>query len=300
MTSRTGNLPSQGEIYLDHLGHFVPDADACAAALRSAGFTVTPFSAQTAPDPRTGRPGLTGTGNICVMLRSGYIEFLAQTADTPIGREFGEALARRAGLHLAAFSVADAEALHAALAAAGFPMRPLVRMSRPVATATGAAEARFTVARLQKGVMPEGRIQFLTHGDEAALWQDRWLDHRNGATALLSMLVSTPDPAGAASRFSRLMARPAAPTEAGGFRIDLDRGAIEFLEEETATALVGMAVDPGASAIIGYRLGVDDLERTAEVLHRAGFPVRLHEGTVVLPFPPQLGTGAWIFCARSG
>ena len=148
MTETAGNSPPAGQIYLDHVGHFIPDADACASALRAAGFVVTPYSAQVAPDPETGRPGLTGTANVCVMLRRGYLEFLAHTADTPIGLEFKEALARRAGLHLAAFAVADAAANHAVLSADGLHMRPLVLMSRTIETETGSAEARFTVARL--------------------------------------------------------------------------------------------------------------------------------------------------------
>ena len=39
----------------------------------------------------------------------GYIEVLFKTADTPLGREFEAALAGHAGVHLAAFSIADAE-----------------------------------------------------------------------------------------------------------------------------------------------------------------------------------------------
>lgn len=294
MTTRSGNLPAPGEIFLDHVGHFVPDAEACQAALRSAGFIVTPFSAQVAPDPATGRPELTGTGNVCVMLRSGYLEFLAHTADTPIGLEFREALARRAGLHLAAFAVPDAQATHAALGAASFPMRPLVRMSRAVETATGHAEAHFTVARLQKGVMPEGRIQFLTHGSEAALWQERWLDHPNGATGLRSVVISAPDPCEAADRFSSVLARPVTRTGAGAIRIELDRGAVEILPEDSATALVGMAVEPGVSAIVGYSLHVHDLARTAASFSRAGLPVRLRRDNAVVRFPPELGIGTWI------
>ena len=296
MASQTSNLPGEGQSFLDHVGHFVPDPDDAAAALDAAGFTVTPFSAQQAPDPATGRPGLTGTGNVCVMLRGGYLEFLAHTADTPIGREFKQALARRAGLHLAAFALADAESTHAGLAAAGFPMRPVVRMSREVETATGPAQARFTVARLQQGVMPEGRIQFLTHGSEAALWQERWLGHRNGATGLVSMLVSSPDPADAAARFSELLGRSPVP-KGSGYCIALDRGAIELLDEQAATALVGTAVQPGASVIVGYRLAVDDLGRAAGCMADAGLAVRMQAEGAVVPFPPALGLGAWLLGA---
>ena len=67
------------------------------------------------------------------MLRRGYVEILAATADTPLAQQLREQLARHVGLHLAAFGSADAAAEHRRLAAAGFPVLPLVDMRRPVA-----------------------------------------------------------------------------------------------------------------------------------------------------------------------
>lgn len=292
------NLPRDGQVFLDHVGHFVPDESACAAALEAAGFTVSPFSAQTAPDPETGRPVLTGTGNVCVMLRSGYLEFLAYTADTPIGREFKEALARRAGLHLAAFAVPDAEARHAELASR-LPMRPLVRFSRKVEAPEGSREAHFTVARLQRDAMPEGRVQLLTHASEAAMWQPRWLDHPNGAEGLGSLIVSAPDPAEAATRFSTFLGHPAMRESGEHYRVRLDRGVIEVLAEDAAEHLVGAAIEPGRASFVGYSVNVSDLSRTRDCMERAKRPVRAVDGKAVVPFSPALGLGAWIFTEAS-
>ena len=297
--SGQSNLPSPGEIFLDHVGHFVPDAGACAAALNAAGFTVTPFSAQVAPDPATGALGLTGTGNVCVMLRSGYLEFLAHTADTPLGLEFLNALRQRAGLHLAAFAVADAEAQHVELSQAGFPMRPLVRMSREVETPGGTAEARFTVARLQPGAMPEGRVQMVTHATEAAMWQERWLEHPNGARGLVSLVVSAPDPAEAAARIGRFLGRAPMPAGEGAFCVALDRGVVEILGEAAAEALVGFPVQPGRPAIVAYRLAVDDLARALDCMAGAGLSAIRAENEAVVAFPAALGLGAWILGRRS-
>lgn len=289
------NLPDDGQVFLDHVGHFVPDAWVCATALEAAGFTVTPFSAQMAPDPETGRPALTGTGNVCVMLRSGYLEFLAHTADTSIGLEFKEALARRAGLHLAAFAVPDAGARHAELSRR-LPMRPLVRMSREVEAPEGVRKARFTVARLQMDTMPEGRVQLLSHASESAMWQARWLDHPNGAEGLASLIVSAPDPAEAAARFSMFLDRAAKREGVARYRVALDRGVIDFLAEDAAEHLVGAAIEPGRPSLVGYTVRVSDLSRTRECMVRARLPVRTADGNaVVVLFPPALGIGAWIF-----
>src|SRR5215813_5879660 len=72
-------LPRAGEIFLDHLAHFVPDAEAASRALARAGFAPTPISVQVNPDP-DGAPRPTGTGNVTAMFARGYIEILFKTS----------------------------------------------------------------------------------------------------------------------------------------------------------------------------------------------------------------------------
>src|SRR4029077_4268389 len=130
-------LPLGGEIFLDHVGHFVRDAQAASRALQRAGFAPTPVSIQADKDPATERLVPTGLGNVTAMFTRGYMEVLFKDSDTPLAAELDAALARRAGLHLAAFSVTDAEGGRERLAGAGFPVRDLVRMQRPVETEKG-------------------------------------------------------------------------------------------------------------------------------------------------------------------
>src|SRR3954470_10078379 len=75
-------LPIGEEIFLDHVGHFVPDPEAASRALVRAGFSPTPQSIQYNPD---GSP--TGTGNVTAMLPRGYAEVLFKTAPTPLAQE---------------------------------------------------------------------------------------------------------------------------------------------------------------------------------------------------------------------
>ena len=65
--------PAPGELYLDHVAHFVPDLAAAGGLAESLGFAVTPESAHRAQ----GAPA--GTSNRCIMLERGYIEILAPT-----------------------------------------------------------------------------------------------------------------------------------------------------------------------------------------------------------------------------
>ena len=182
----TGQLPGPGAVFLDHVAHFVPAIDAAAEALERCGFRLTPFTAQT--NRVEGKTLPAGTGNRCAMFRRGYVEILAATVDTPLAQQLAERLTRHVGLHLAAFSTADAGFEHRRLAAAGFPVLPLVDMRRPVAIEGGEDWARFTIARIASGIMPEGRMQFLTHHTEGLVWRDPFLDHPNGAQALAARM----------------------------------------------------------------------------------------------------------------
>jgi hypothetical protein len=228
------------------------------------------------------------------MFRRGYIEVLFKTADTPLGREFEAALAGHAGVHLAAFSVADAEAAHRRLAGAGFPMRPLFRFQRPVETEAGPDIAAFTVVRLERGTMAEGRIQMLAHRTERTVWQQRWLAHRNGATALLDMVVACEDVAEAAGRFARFGGRPATAT-AFGKAVAMDRGQVQLFTGDAFAAMFPVVPIPRLPFVGAYAVRVASLATVEGILRREGLAARRDGPLLVVPFPEDLGVGAWLF-----
>jgi hypothetical protein len=286
-------LPILEEIFLDHLAHFVPDPQAASRALARAGFAPTPVSIQVVPDSDgTLRP--TGTGNVTAMFSRGYIEMLFKTADTPLGRELEAALARHDGVHLVAFAVADATAAHRRLAAAGFRVQPVVHMQRPVDTGGAPGIAAFTLARLEPGQMPEGRIQILTHRTEAMVWQPRWLSHPNGAVALTSVIIAVGDLKDAAQRFARFTGREAAPSPLGQM-IELDRGRVQLLTPEAFARKLPDVPIPSLPFIGAYGIRVASLAVTLDLLKRAGLRTRRGEQELVAIFPEELGRGAWLF-----
>jgi Glyoxalase-like domain len=287
-------LPAGDEIFLDHVAHFVADADAAAQALAQAGFTTTPRSIQVNPDAGGGPPQPTGTGNVTAMLDRGYIEFLFKTADTPLAKQFDIAMARYRGLHLVAFAVADAAGTHARLATAGFALQPVVDMQRPVETPDGAGVAAFSIVRLQSGEMPEGRIQALTHRTEATVWQQRWLSHRNGATGLIDVAIVEPDVGEAAARFARFLGRPAA-FDRFGQSITLDRGRVQFMTSlMLAETLPGLEI-PAMPFICAYGIAVHSLAAAAVCLDAGGIAFTRRAGCLVAAFPAALGDGCWAF-----
>jgi len=286
-------LPLSEEIFLDHVGHFVRDPDAASRALARAGFAPTPMSIQVNPAPG-GSERLTGTGNVTAMLSRGYIEALFKTADTPLGRELETALARHAGVHLAAFAVADAAAAHRRLAAADFRMQPLVQMQRPVDTGGPPGTAAFTLARLAPGEMAEGRIQILSHHSEAMVWQPRWLAHRNGALALTRIVITVADPQEAAARFARFTGR-AATQSASGLSTALDRGCVDLVGADAFARLLPEIPIPSLPFAGAYGIRVASLARLDDLFKRAGLPTRRSEQGLVAAFPVELGQGAWLF-----
>ena len=291
---RDRQLPVGDEIFLDHIGHFVADREQAAAALATAGFVATPASIQVNPDPDGGAPQPTGTGNVTAMLSRGYIEVLFKTADTPLGREFEASRARYPGIHLAAFAVADAAAAHQRLAASGFRVRPLVQMQRPAPTEQGADTAAFTIVRVEPDIMPEGRMQILTHRTEHTVWQPRWLTHPNTASGLLDLVIAVADVAEAGRRFSSFTNREAMPS-AFGATIRLDRGRLQLMRPDALTTLFPGLTIPALPFIAGYGIRVASLAAAAECLDGGSIRFARGNGVLVVPFPEKLGAGLWLF-----
>lgn len=290
-------LPTGDEIFLDHIGHFVRDGEAASRALVRCGFAPTPVSIQVNPDPAGGtRP--TGTGNVTAILSRGYLEILFKTSDTPLSRELDAAIDRHPGLHLAAFAVADAAKAHGRLAAEGFRVRELVHMQRPADTESGPATAAFTIARVEPGVMPEGRIQMLTHRTEQAVWQPRWLAQPNTAAALIDVVIAVENIDEAAQRFARFTGRTATRTP-GGALIRLDRGGVYLVSHHRAAERLPEVAITTLPFMVGYALRVESLAAAEMAVDDADLEWHAFEDGIAAAFPAELGDGAWFFVERA-
>jgi Glyoxalase-like domain len=287
-------LPVADEIFLDHVGHFVRDIEGASRAFQRAGFAPTPVSIQSNPDPAGGPPKLTGTGNVTVMFQRGYIEALFKTSDTPLGRQLDAGLARHGGVHLIAFSVADAAAAHRRLAGDGFRVQPLVEMQRPVETGGAPGTAEFTLARVEPGEMPEGRIQILTHHTEQMVWQPRWLEHPNGAFGLSGVWIAVDYAPDAARRFSRFTGHAADPTTYGQV-IKLDRGGIGLIGPNSFALMFPEIPAPSLPFIGVYGIKVRSLGVVEDLVRRGGLQARRDDDRLYVVWPEELGHGVWMF-----
>jgi len=275
-------LPSTGEIFLDHTAFFVPAIDAAANALERCGFRLTPFTVQTNREGGATVPS--GTGNRCAMLKNGYLELLTATSDTPLSAQLRERIADHAGLHLAAFTSADAAAEHCRLAEAGFPTLPLVDMRRPV----GDDFARFTIARIAHGTMPEGRAQFLTHHTENLVWLPDMLDHPNGATALSALWIAADDPAEPAVRYARFTGRPARD-EGAVTTIALDRGALNFATPAYLANALGIVSTGSLPCLVAASISVTNVAKLEALLAASSVAYRRASAGIAVTLPAALG-----------
>lgn len=266
--------PAAGEIYLDHVGWFVPNMTTAGAAFERLGFTLTPFVAQTNADPAGGPPKPAGTGNRCAMLRRGYLEILAavEGVDTPLTRQHRAAVHRYVGVHLLAFTVAEAPAAHARLAAEGFAPLDPVHLRRPIATDAGEAEVAFTVVRVPPAAMPEGRIQFLTQETPDLVWQERLIARDNHVGVLAGALLCVADVDEAAARYSRFLGRPAR-IDGGYATISLDRGRLGLATPARCRALLPGINFVQPPVIAAIALAADDVAAARLFCRSRGIPI---------------------------
>jgi hypothetical protein len=275
-------LPNPGEVFLDHTAFFVPAIDAAANALERCGFRLTPFTVQTNREGGATVPS--GTGNRCAMFKNGYLELLTATSDTPLSAQLRERIADHAGLHLAAFTSADAAAEHRRLAEAGFPTLPLVDMRRPV----GDDFARFTIARIAHSTMPEGRAQFLTHHTENLVWLPDMLDHPNGATALSALWIAADDPAEPAVRYARFTGRPARD-EGAVTTIALDRGALNFATPAYLANALGIVSTGSLPCLVAASIAVTNVAELEALLAASSVAYRRASAGIAVTLPAALG-----------
>jgi hypothetical protein len=268
--------PPPGELFLDHVSHFVADLDAAAHACEALGLKVTATSVQQTPE------GPVGASNRCVMLEEGYIELLSPTHDTPAANRMRGLMRRYDGVHLLCFGTPDAEGEHRRLQTHGYEPQPLVDLARAVDGGT----ARFKVVRPAPDKMPEGRIQYVEHLTPQHIWRALEVN----ALRLTEVFVVADDPVQTAARWARFAALLPQARE-GGVRLETGRGRIFIGTGEAVATRLGDA--PRAPAIAGYALGGSDIEAFAAGCAEAGLDVRKTAAGHLVALPPALG-GVWL------
>ncbi len=291
MVGITRQLPEADEVFLDHVGWFVADLDRATLALERLGFAVAGETVHMNRGP-DGAQTPTGTLNRLIVLKTGYLEFLASRGDTPLAVQHRRQLERYEGLHLLAFNSADVRAEGPRLAAEGFrPLEPAA-MNREVMTERGPQEARFHVLRVPPGVMAEGRMQWCGHLTPELVWREGHLSHPNGAEALTGVLWAVADVSEALERYSRFLRKPSRALADGLGRIELERGALLFATPKAAEAFLPDLVAPALPFGAAVSVRVADLAETGRRLRSNG--VRFGEAAGQIVVSPENALGVWL------
>ena len=264
---------STAECDIDHTSHFLPEIEKASAELLKLGFSLTPFSAQSHRVSPDAPLVPAGTGNRCVMLRTGYMEFLTPTHNTPNAEALRTAMRRYTGMHLIAFGTESPETDYQRLTTGDFaPLTP-VALQREVDTESGRATARFTVVRVLPDAMAEGRIQFCQHHTRDVVWQPRWLTHANHAVGLAGVVICVADPAEAADRYARFTGLYVQPI-GGAWRLDTARGYLLFVDPGTLQKTLGVTA-PALPWIAACVIDSDDMAATRTVVNGSRLDERI-------------------------
>jgi hypothetical protein len=290
-------LPVDDEVFLDHVGLFVPDLDAAGGRLERIGFGVSPINLQQNADA-TGALRPSGTSNRLAVMRRGFIEILAATHDTPLAAQLEAALRRYQGIHLIALSHADVPAQRRRLDAAGFRMQEVVQLRRHRPTHQGLREVAWSVLRPQPGVMAEGRVQFaLCHTPELT-WPEQAITPDNGADGLTDLLLCVGDRREAAARYGRYAARQA--TEEGALSVvPLDRGRLVFAEPLDAAAILPAFAPPALPFMAGLAVSSVSIAATRAALAKRGVTPLFAAADLVCVGPSDALGGYFLFHAAS-
>jgi hypothetical protein len=284
--------PQGNQIFLDHVGWFVPDMGEASAVFDQLGFPLTPFTVHMNEQPDGSRVP-SGTANRCAMIRRGYLEVLTRVpeVESAITKQMDDGLARYTGLHLIAFTVADTEAVTSRLREAGFAPEAPIALRRPMPLDDGGeGTAAFSVIRLPSDAMAEGRVQVLSQDTPDVVWQPSVTADENALDMLSGLLICAEDPEEAAIRYERFTGH-ARTAIGGGFRIALDRGQISICTPAACTKCLPGIDIPDLPFIAAVSIRSADLSATRAFLAARDVPLLANDSGRVAVHP-RVGMGA--------
>lgn len=257
---------SSGITSLDHLAVMVTDLDAAGAAYDRLGFCLTPLSQHSGALSPGGPVEIWGVANRCAMFHRGYLELMGVVDPTLYDNRVPDFLARYEGIHILAFGCHDATATANALAAAGFGATGVHALARALDTPEGERLAKFNLVRLPPDETPEGRVLAIEHLTRQYLWQDRYLDHPNGAVALTELVVCVEDVNEAARRYAKYFGVPIMRNGMGA-ECALQQGKFILIDPTELREAYG--IDPPALPFAAsFTVAVTDLRETQTLLEK--------------------------------
>lgn len=235
---------------IDHPLVAVRDMDKVAADYERLGFFI---------NPRHHHPW--GTDNHLLMFPENFIELigvydhslldLTNEKGFAFGRFINNAIERREGISLVALHSEDARADHAILEARGVDNHGIVDFRRVAHRPDGSEEeAVVSLVMVIDKQFPSVSHFFCHQHKPHLVWVEEWMNHPNGANAIVGVSYVAKDPLALKARFCGIYGEAAVSTLGGQLQVQTDRGTFEVLDiDSAAQRFDGVALPVEASQL---------------------------------------------------
>lgn len=196
------------------------ETDAAARLFADLGFTLTP----------QGRHAF-GSVNHLMVFEEDYLELIGLPTDGGVLRQ--EILDNPQGIDGLVYKPDSADAVHAALTAAGAQIAPLHAFSRPLELDGVQHEARFRTVRYLPTAFEAGRVYYCQHLTPELVWRAEWQTHANGVRGLGGLTLVSTHPAEDAKAYATAAFGEAEATTEGGFRVTSPDFVIDIVTPQT-------------------------------------------------------------------
>lgn len=259
---------------IDHLLIDVDDLERARATWHRLGFTITP----------RGRHPQWGTGNYCMMFPDSYLELIG-VADAKVYAENEARRGRRrtaTGLTAIALATDDAQAAKEALAESGIAADGPKDLSRLLEADEGTLEPRFHILHLPEGASPAVPMFLCRHLSSEMVRRPAWLEHDNGATALVSVALPAADPGATTEAYQRLLGHGAVTRTDATLTLRIGGTSVLLVRPEDYDSLFPDLHEEGETPPGVITLRVADVDATARHLAAVKVPFRREPRAVTI------------------
>lgn len=280
---------------VNHVGIAVRDMDKAVACYEALGFTLSPLSVHSGSRAPGEPVQPMATGNRCAIFPHNYIEVLGIVNPGRLDWSWGDFIKRFQGAQIICFGCKDAEVVNRRVRANEIETSNVIALQRDIETLEGVRTARFDCVHFDRKITPEGLIQAARHRNPEYLHQQRYLGHRNGATALADVVLVFDDPQDVARRYERLTGRKAVESD-GIWDIGLPLvSRLRFMSPQRVSAEFAGTLFPPFPSIAALGFKVANVDRTEGLLDGAGFTTVRSGKRVAVPAEEALGAIHYFF-----
>lgn len=262
---------------IDHVLVAVADLDAAAERWRRLGFALT---------PRGGHPQW-GTANRCIMFAADYLELIGAVGKGAKADQLaGLVRDRGAGISGLALASADAAATAAALRRAGVAVGEPQALSRVIESPEGSVRPEFAVLDLPSGTLPGTAAIVSQHLTPELMRRPEWLEHPNGAVAVVSLTIVTDEPEAARPALEAVFGPASTTATDNTVAVHTGHGLILLARPDEVAQLhpdADLDTPRPVPAAVALTLAVTDPRRTAAHLTAQGIPFGRHaDGSIAV------------------